>query len=163
MYNGIYGLKPSSNRLPLTGCVGPLEGQDCIRVAAGPMAGTLSGLTTFTKAVLKTQPWLKDPSVSPMPWNDGLYALEGHGRGKQLCFAIVWDDGSVKPHPPLTRALHMTRDALTAAGHKGKSRPRGLTVRAHTYCSAVIDWQPLKHHEFNRLSVRLVCPPHIRY
>ncbi|EPT04504.1 hypothetical protein FOMPIDRAFT_1113035 [Fomitopsis schrenkii] len=134
VYNGIYGLKPSSNRLPLTGCVGPLEGQDCIRVAAGPMAGTLSGLTTFTKAVLKTQPWLKDPSVSPMPWNDGLYALEGHGRGKQLCFAIVWDDGSVKPHPPLTRALHMTRDALTAAGHK------------------VIDWQPLKHHEFNRLS-----------
>ena len=118
-YNGIYGLKPSSSRLPISGCVGPLEGQDCIRAAVGPMASTLSGLTTFTKAVLSTKPWLKDPSVFPMPWNDELYALEGHNRGTQLCFAIMWDDGMVKPHPPLVRALQAAKDALTAAGHKG--------------------------------------------
>ena len=83
------------------------------------MASTLTGLTTFTKAVLSTKPWLKDPAVSPMPWNDGLYELEGHGGGKQLCFAIMWDDGMVKPHPPLLRALQMTKDVLIAAGHRG--------------------------------------------
>ncbi|KAI0730356.1 general amidase [Fomitopsis betulina] len=134
VYNGIYGLKPSYDRFPISGCIGPLEGQDCVRAATGPMAGTLSGLTTFTKAVLNTQPWRKDPSVFPMPWNDELYALKEHGGGKQLCFAIVWDDGMVKPHPPLLRALHITKNALIAAGHK------------------MIDWQPLKHHELNEIS-----------
>ncbi|KAI0730357.1 general amidase [Fomitopsis betulina] len=137
VYNGIYGLKPSYDRLPISGCMGPLEGQDCVRAAAGPMAGTVNGLATFMKAVLYTEPWCKDPSVFPMPWNDGLYALKEHGGGKQLCFAIIWDDGLVKPHPPLLRALHMTKDALIAAGHK------------------VIDWQPLKHHEFYKLCMAI--------
>ena len=85
------------------------------------MASTLDGLTAFMEAVLNTQPWLKDPSVVPMPWNNGLYSLDKHGRGKHLCFAVMWDDGMVKPHPPIRRALEMTKNALIAAGHKGIS------------------------------------------
>ncbi|KAH9935666.1 general amidase [Fomitopsis serialis] len=134
VYNGIYGLKPSYHRLPIHGCVGPLEGQECVRAAAGPLSSSLSGLKTFMKAVLSTQPWFKDPSVVPMEWNEKLYALERHGRGEQLCFAIMWDDGKVKPHPPLQRALRMAKEALTAAGH------------------TVTDWEPLNHYEFARLA-----------
>ncbi|KAH9839323.1 general amidase [Rhodofomes roseus] len=134
VYNGIYGLKPSYHRLPIHGCVGPLEGHDYMLAAPGPLSSSLSGLKTFMQAVLGTQPWLKDPSVVPMEWRERLYALEGHGRGKQLCFAIMWDDDMVKPHPPLLRALQMTKDVLRAAGHK------------------VIDWQPLHHHDFVRLA-----------
>ncbi|KZT66402.1 amidase [Daedalea quercina L-15889] len=134
VYNGIYGLKPSYHRLPFHGCIGPLEGQDCVRAAVGPMSSSLGGLTTFMKAILNTQPWLKDPSVVPMSWNENLYALDGHGGGRRLCFAIVWDDGMVKPHPPVRRALRMAKDAITTAGHK------------------VIDWQPLHHHDYNKLS-----------
>jgi len=46
-----------------------------------------------------------------------------------LCFAILWDNQVVRPHPPLQRAMAMTKAALEAAGHK------------------VIDWEPHRHME----------------
>lgn len=64
-----------------------------------------------------------------MPWSDEAYDLRDHGRGGKLCFAIMWDDGAVKPVPAYTRALHETKAALLAAGHE------------------VIDWEPYKSAE----------------
>lgn len=66
------------------------------------------------------------------------------GKKGELCFAIEWDDGTSKclqqmavsllfnqgivhPHPPITRALKIVKEKLEAAGHK------------------VIDWKPYDH------------------
>ncbi|SPC66724.1 related to AMD2 - acetamidase [Ustilago sp. UG-2017b] len=49
------------------------------------------------------------------------------GQSGKLCFAILWDDGVIRPHPPITRALRETKEKLISAGH------------------AVIDWIPHDH------------------
>ncbi|KAJ7675696.1 general amidase [Mycena polygramma] len=126
---GLYTLRPSYGRLPYYGAMNALEGQESISSVLGPMANSISGVKIFTKAVLDAQPWLKDPLVLRKGWSDDEYRLVHHGKGQQLCFAIMWDNGVVKPHPPLHRAMNITKKALEAAGHK------------------VIDWEPHRHLE----------------
>ncbi|KAJ7367028.1 general amidase [Mycena albidolilacea] len=126
---GLYTLRPCYGRLPYSGAMNALEGQESISSVLGPMANSLSGVKIFTKAVLDAQPWLKDPLVLRKGWDESEYRLVNHGGGGQLCFAIMWDNGVVKPHPPLHRAMLLTKQALEAAGHK------------------VIDWESHRHLE----------------
>ena len=85
----------------------------------GPMANSLSAVKRFTKAVLDAKPWNRDPLVVRKPWSVREYALADHGDGVGLCFAIMWDNGVIKPHPPLFRAMRIVKAALEDAGHKG--------------------------------------------
>ena len=70
----------------------------------GPLSTSLGGIKLFMKTVLAGKPWRTDPSLIPMPWRDTRSLLELCGRTK-LKIAVLWDDGVVKPHPPITRAL----------------------------------------------------------
>lgn len=106
-----------------------MEGQDSLPSVLGPMSNSLAGIKTFVRAVVVAQPWLKDPLAVRKPWSEEEYALVEHGGGKGLCFAVMWDDGIVRPHPPVIRGLEATKKALLLAGHR------------------VIDWKPLKHDE----------------
>ncbi|KAG6888339.1 hypothetical protein C0995_009086 [Termitomyces sp. Mi166 len=126
---GLYTLRPSYERLPYCGAVNALEGQESISSVLGPMANSISGVKRFTKAIIDTKPWIKDPLVLRKEWSESEYRLENHGGGKGLCFAMMWDNGVVRPHPPLQRAMEITKTALEAAGHK------------------VIDWEPHRHLE----------------
>lgn len=87
------------------------------------MCASLSGLRAFTKAVIDSEPWRKDPLALRKRWDEEGYALREHGGGAgeqgRMCFAFMWDDGIVKPMPPVWRAMEMTKRALVAAGHKG--------------------------------------------
>ncbi|CAL5873023.1 uncharacterized protein PFLUO_LOCUS7292 [Penicillium psychrofluorescens] len=108
---GLYSLKPSSGRFPTYGIQDSLEGQEAIRNAIGPMAKSLDGIEIWSKAVLKSEPWMKDdPDCLPIPWRDVEIP-------KQLCFGLLLDDGIVKPLPPVTRGLLLTKAALKASGH----------------------------------------------
>ncbi|OBZ80049.1 Acetamidase [Grifola frondosa] len=131
-FNGVYGLRTSYGRVPYQGCVNSMEGQDSVPSVLGPISNSLSGIKAFMQAVIQQQPWLKDPLAVRKKWDEGAYALSEHGGGKQLCFAIMWNDGVVVPHPPVTRALEMTKNALLPAGHR------------------VVDWHPFKHADLNR-------------
>jgi len=71
------------------------------------------------KSVIDQRPWLIDPLCVRKRWDDDEYRLAEHGSGKQLCFAIIWDNGEVKPHPPIRRGLQAVKDALLKAGHRG--------------------------------------------
>lgn len=116
---GVYGFRPSYNRIPYAGCVNTLEGVDSILSVLGPLCNTLDGTKTFFKAVLSKEPWLKDPLVVRKRWSEEEYNLIDHGNGGKLCFAIMWDNGVVAPHPPVRRGLELTKAALLAAGHRG--------------------------------------------
>lgn len=124
---GIYGLRPSYGRVPYCGARNSLEGQDSILSVFGPMTSSIGGLKVFMKAVINSKPWLKDPLAVRKKWDEDEYDLVDHGSGKDLCFAIMWDDGVVVPHPPIRRSLEITKAALQKAGHK------------------VVEWQPIKH------------------
>ena len=118
--NGIYGLRPSYNRIPYEGSVNSLEGLDTLPSVLGPLSTDLGGIKLFMQAVIGRKPWLKDPLSLRKPWDGDAYQLVEHGGGKKLTFGILWNDGLVVPHPPIIRALEMTRDALKAAGHEGR-------------------------------------------
>ncbi|EUC56516.1 general amidase [Rhizoctonia solani AG-3 Rhs1AP] len=118
---GLYGLRPSYCRLPYHGAKNTMEGQESVMSVLGPMSNSLSGLKVFTKAIIDARPWLRDPLCIRKPWDDEAYALVEHGGpGVKKCFAMLYDDGLVKPHPPVFRAMEMMKSALVAAGHEGK-------------------------------------------
>lgn len=118
-FNGLYGLRPSYGRIPYGGAANSMEGQESILSVFGPLSNSLSGIEIFMKAVIAAKPWLKDPIALRKAWDDDGYALVDHGRGKKLCFGILWDDGQTIPHPPISRALEIVKAALTKAGHIG--------------------------------------------
>lgn len=127
--NGIYGLRPSFNRMPYYGAVNSMQGQDSLPSVMGPLSISLTGIKAFVRAILSRKPWMKDPLAVRKPWDEKEYELAEHGYGKKLCFGILWNDGAVVPHPPIIRGLEMTKQALIAAGHE------------------VVDWKPYKHTE----------------
>ncbi|KAI0374200.1 general amidase [Pilatotrama ljubarskyi] len=127
---GLYGFKPSSHRMPSYGIVNSLDGQESIATALGPLTTSLSGVTAFFQAILGLEPWRYCPATIPKPWSQDDFMLRTRDGGRQLCFGIMWDEGSVKPHPPIHRALTITKNALEAAGHK------------------VIEWKSLRHAEY---------------
>jgi amidase len=116
---GIYGLRPSSGRIPYAGAANSLEGQDSIVSVLGPMSNSLIGIEVFMKVVINQKPWLKDPLAVRKSWDDDAFLLAEHGYGKKLCFAVMWDDGITIPHPPIVRGLELTKGALITAGHNG--------------------------------------------
>ncbi|KAK4049087.1 hypothetical protein OIO90_005557 [Microbotryomycetes sp. JL221] len=117
-FNGLYGLRPSYNRVPYAGSTNSMEGLEAVYSVLGPMTASVDGLKIFMKAIADAKPWLRDPLALRLPFSESEYALEHHGGGKQLCFAIMVDDGNVKPMPPCLRALETVRQAVEAAGHK---------------------------------------------
>ncbi|KZT68822.1 amidase [Daedalea quercina L-15889] len=134
---GLYGLRPSYGRLPYAKAVNVAEGQESISSVLGPMANNLSGVRVFTKAVIDAKPWRRDPLAVRKDWQWDEYALAEHGGGGRMCFAIMWDNGVVKPHPPVRRAMELTKKALEAAGH------------------TVIDWENHRHLELYECTERI--------
>lgn len=127
-YTGLYGLKPSSGRLPRLGLKGSAAGRESIKGSIGPLATSARDLALFSQVVLQYEPWLVDPDVLYVPWRQSI--VDGVGQPKRLAFALLWDDGVVAPHPPILAALKKVEAALTAAGHE------------------VIPWPTLDNHRF---------------
>ena len=128
--NGVWGFRPSSYRLPTIGAHAPGLGEEQIIPVIGPLATSLAGLNMFMKTIIDQKPWLKDPSMIPLKWNTNeSHLVQKHGQ-KKLKVAVMWHDGIVKPHPPVTRAL-------TEMVEKLKKVP-GIRI---------VDWVPHKHDE----------------
>lgn len=108
---GIYGLKPSVARLPHSGLSGLHDGMQNIVGAVGPMARSLEDLALFCSAALANRPWDHEPSLIEIPWKEGVKAPS------QPKIGVIWNDGVVQPHPPITRALKEVVVALKNQGY----------------------------------------------
>lgn len=53
--------------------------------------------------VLKAKPWIKDPSLSAIPWRSN--AFPDLSREGPLCIGVMWHDDQCLPHPPVIRAM----------------------------------------------------------
>ncbi|TXT15767.1 hypothetical protein VHUM_00270 [Vanrija humicola] len=109
--NGIYGLKPSFGRFATFGARSGMPGQEAVRSINGPMSSDLESVELWSKTVVDTKPWERDPNMLPIPWRE----VE---LPQQLAFGLILDNGIVRPTPPVTRALLETKAALEKAGHK---------------------------------------------
>ena len=90
------------------------------------MSVSLSGIKLFMKAAIDAKPWITEPSLVPVPWNPSLQI----DPKVALKIAVLWHDGVVKPHPPITRAMGSFVKEL-------KSVPN----------VTVVDWKPHLHDE----------------
>ncbi|KAL2818140.1 amidase signature domain-containing protein [Aspergillus granulosus] len=83
---------------------------------AGPMARSLSTIEYFMQSLLDSNPWNLDPGCIPIPWRKELAAPPPQSR--KLKLGIVYDDGVVRPQPPVMRAMRETAKKLKDAGHE---------------------------------------------
>ncbi|KAI9739657.1 MAG: hypothetical protein M1834_006375 [Cirrosporium novae-zelandiae] len=113
---GLYGLKPSSGRLPYRGVPVSTEGQEHVPSVVGPMARALSSIVDITKATLSMQPEHLDPKCNRLPWRENVYrAVQALDR--KLTIGVLYDDNVVKVHPPIERALKELEEKIKQASH----------------------------------------------
>ena len=134
---GVYGLRPTSYRLPINGSAAPMLGQEQIVPVIGPISTSLEGVKLFMKTVIAARPWLVDPSMLPFPWRDQESHLEV-SKGGKLKIGVIWSDNIVTPHPPVRRALREVVSKLREV--------EGFEI---------VDWKPYKHDEAWEISSRL--------
>jgi amidase len=67
---GLFGLRPTSYRLPLDGFAATMTGQEQIVPVIGPLSTSLEGIKIFMKTLIDQKPWLYEPSLVPMPWRE---------------------------------------------------------------------------------------------
>jgi len=111
--------------MPHAGLLGSNDGMDNIVGVVGPIARSSRDLALFCSVMLAYEAWLLEHAVLEMPWNQDI--VNGKGLPQKLSFAILWDDGVVRPHPPISDALAAVKTALIVAGHE------------------VVNWVPLEH------------------
>ncbi|MCJ1306366.1 hypothetical protein MMC25_000008 [Agyrium rufum] len=128
---GLYGFRPSSYRLPVDGWDATMLNQEQIVAVIGPLSTSLAGINIFMKTIIAAKPWLTEPSLLPLPWQDNVEHFPKTSAGfKKLKIGVLWHDDIVKPHPPITAALQDVSTKLKAI--------EGIEV---------VDWKSYKHDE----------------
>ncbi|THY63920.1 amidase [Aureobasidium pullulans] len=136
-FNGLFGLRPSSGRLPYEGMANSFDGAPSILSVVGPLSSSSAGLKLAVQSILQTEPWQRDPRVHPLPWrNEQEEAAKRLAQDKKLTFAVLKHDGLCAPHPPIKRALEKTVQKLESLGHN------------------VIEWQPPSHSKLQDICVK---------
>ncbi|KAJ5933748.1 Amidase [Penicillium verhagenii] len=123
---GLFTIRPSFGRFPNFGARACLEGQESVNGVCGPMAKTLEEIVLWASTIVDQQPWTRDPKCLPIPWR----SVE---TKKSLRIAVLWDDGVVRPTPPVSRALKETVEKLMVAGHE------------------IVTWEPTGHTEILKI------------
>lgn len=108
---GIYGFKPTANRVPFGGQVsGVMEGLPGLVPSAGPLAHSLEDVDLFLRTILSSRTDDYDSTAVPAPWRT-LQQL------KSLRIGVLSEEKVFPLHPPVRRALSKAMEALAAAGH----------------------------------------------
>lgn len=111
---GLYGLCPSVGRVPYRESA--RDQKYVVRPVAGPMANSLATVGLFMQAYASLEPWKIDPTILPIPWRE---EIDEKVQGKEkLKIAYIVDDGAVKPHPPIQRAVRDVVQKLKDCGHE---------------------------------------------
>lgn len=123
----LFTLRPSFGRFPTFGSRSGLPGLESVASVNGPISTTLSNLELYCETVINQgMPWLQDPRCLELPWRKV-------NLPEKLVFAVLKDDGIVKPYPAISRAINMTVTSLKDAGHE------------------IIEWVPLHHQRLTEI------------
>ncbi|KAK5110257.1 hypothetical protein LTR62_006110 [Meristemomyces frigidus] len=131
--NGVFGLRPTSHRLPVSGWTATMLGAEHIIPVIGPLSTSLEGIKLFCKTLIDQQPWLYEAACVQLPWKDsseGRLLRKTASGQRKLRVGVLADDGVVKPHPPILRGIEHIVSKL-------KEHPD----------IEVVDFPPYKHEE----------------
>ncbi|KAL4989034.1 amidase signature domain-containing protein [Aspergillus falconensis] len=112
---GSYGFKPSSSRLPYRGVPVSTEGQEHVPSSVGPMARDMKSICYITRLLVNSRPWNLDPRCATLPWNESVFQ---DVQSRPLVVGLILDDGVVKVHPPIERAIRGLAAKLETDGHE---------------------------------------------
>lgn len=115
-WSGICSLRCSTGRWPKMGASTSMPGQEGIPAVFSPMCRTLDDLYYFTKSFISMKPWEVDYTVHPIPWRQEVY--DQTSKSEKLRVGVMRTDGVVAPSPSIARALDLTTEALSSAGHE---------------------------------------------
>ncbi|KAL8991521.1 MAG: hypothetical protein Q9169_007847 [Polycauliona sp. 2 TL-2023] len=122
---GTYAIKPTHDRLSYRDVANTNPGQDTHPSSIGPMGTSIDATKLVMTSILSTSPWLRDPNIVRMPWNDeiekstlGRASPDGYANHIPLKIGLYWTDGVVTPHPPVQRALRIVHDLIHDFKHK---------------------------------------------
>ena len=87
--------------------------QDTITGTFGPMGRSVRDLELFITTVIAAKPWTVDQGCLKMPWRRDEVIWKG---GKLPRVGVMWDDGVVRPQPPMRKALRYAVGKIKAAG-----------------------------------------------
>ncbi|KAF2802433.1 amidase [Mytilinidion resinicola] len=132
---GLYGIRPSTGRMPYEGMANSMDGQNSILSVVGPLATSVASLRLLMKSLLSQEPWLHDPLVHEIPWRyeqqrkilELTGAIGDASKVGKLAFGLLEHDGVVAPTPPIRRALEIVKKSMVDLGHE------------------VIEWKPPSH------------------
>lgn len=112
-FNGLYGIRPTADRIPKFGMISTAPGQTSIKVSCGPNCHSVGDLKLVTKLLLGHADFIGyDPTAVTIPWKDV-------PSKERLVLGVLKTDSVVTPQPPILRALSEVADKLKAAGHTG--------------------------------------------
>lgn len=116
---GVYGFKPTADRIPFGGQVSPaLHGVPGLVPCAGPLATSFADLELFFKAVLDADPAQYDSSAVSIPYISKPGSTLEDLRKRPLRIGLLPEDPAFPLHPPVKRALAEASAALSKAGHE---------------------------------------------
>ncbi|KAL7665386.1 amidase [[Candida] zeylanoides] len=113
-FSGCHGLRPTSKRISASGGVSAGAGQESVLGVVGPLARSIADLELWMKHYINGgKPWMLDQSCIPLPWR-----TVQPPKPADLKIAVMYDDGLVKPTPPIARGLRQVVAKLEASGVK---------------------------------------------
>jgi amidase len=108
---GVYGFKPTANRVPYGGQqTASRFGSPGIVASAGPLTRSFRDLEFFTKSVIDAVPQNYDSSALGVPWIPAPLK-------SPLIIGVLAEDPDFPLFPPVKRALTMAIEKLKVAGH----------------------------------------------
>jgi amidase len=111
---GLYGMSPTLGRVPYDSS-GRTQ-KYIVPPVAGPITSSLSSIELYFDVLLSSEPWNIDPQILPVPWRKDLADLPQ----RPLKIAFIYDDGIIRPQPPIDRAVRDVAAKLIKAGHEGE-------------------------------------------
>ncbi|KAJ5225850.1 Amidase [Penicillium chermesinum] len=153
-FNFLYGLRPSSGRIPYQGVANSMDGQNSLLSVLGPLAPTARSLTFVFKSVLSTEPWFHDPLVLELPWRDVMVdqtreLIQKSKDSTSLAFGIMYYDGFARIHPPIHRGMKLVEQTLKRLGHTVIPWTPPSHAKAHDLASEIYGMDggvDLRHH-----------------
>jgi len=113
-FSGCVGLRPTTNRFSKAGGISGGAGQESVPAVEGPLTRSVDDIDFLMDAYINEgKPWITDCTTYPLAWRK----VE-KPKPETLTVAIMYDDGIVKPTPPIARGLKVVAEKLAAAGVK---------------------------------------------
>ncbi|ODV96564.1 hypothetical protein PACTADRAFT_48397 [Pachysolen tannophilus NRRL Y-2460] len=109
---GCFGLRPTSRRISTAGGVSAAGGQESVVAVCGPLTRYIDDVELFMESYINSgNPWDIDPWSLRIPWRKISAPIP-----QNLTIAVMYDDGVVKPLPPIERGLKIVVEKLKNAG-----------------------------------------------